>query len=420
MLGRIFHRGFNKCLDEYLGEFLTALSAFEASGLRIYDLFAAIYKGEVKIANCYAQVAGLYVVLEKSLGDPHVSLQELSRGIRTTKLAGFLRGYGEVLITSGDTRTYVNNALRAELANIRARIENSLRALETLYESIIALILTLSLLIVMPIWSVPVWITLLIVQSSGILSYLLAFKITRRLYYPFNRALAISDLLYLLALPVLAIVLPAGLLSLLVLVVLYFLTWRIVRELFHIEVEVVKTFREVYSEVLLGRPLDLALIESLRKSQLGVLRVTGFGLSRGLEGYEILERLRLSQFPLKILALLFNPLKYSYTSTVYLSAINTFIEELMSTRILVKEKTRLYTLHILILALLISASYIMLSQIPILIQGNTKLIGLYGYLGIVLLSAPIGLVRDGCYVASKISLIFIIIAMGVLALITMT
>lgn len=418
MLWRIFHRGFNKCLDEYLGEFLVALSAFEASGLRIYDLFTAIYRGEVKIANCYAQVAGLYTVLEKSLGDPHVALQELSRGIRTTKLAGFLRGYGDVLVTSGDTRTYVSNALRAELASIKARIENSLRVLETLYESTIALILTLSLLVVMPIWNIPVWITLLAIQSSGVLSYLLAFRIARQLYYPFNRALLILDLLYLLALPVLVVALPAGLLSLLVLVVLYFSTWRITRELFRVEVEVVKTFREVYSEVLLGRPLDLALIESLRKSQLGVLRATGFGLSRGLEGYEILERLRLPQFPLKILALLFNPLKYSYTSTVYLSAINTFIEELISTRILVKEKTRLYTLHILILALLISASYIMLSQIPILVQGNTRLIGLYGYLGVVLLSAPIGLVRDGCYVASKVSLLFTLVAIGVLTLIT--
>ena len=418
MLNIIQQRSLEKCIDENYGEFLITLSAFEAAGLRVYDLLVSIYEGEVEIANCYVHVAGLYVILENSLGDPYLALQELSREIRTTKLASFLRGYSDVLITSGDTRTHVNSTLRSELANIKARIENSLRVLETLYESTIALILTLSLLVVMPIWSIPVWASLLVIQASGVLSYLLAFKIIKQLYYPYHGVLLIADLLYLLALPVLVVVSHAGLLSLLVLVVLHFTTRRFTTELFNIEVEVVKNFREVYSEVLLGRPLDLALIDSLSKSQLEVLRTVSFVFSRGLNGYEITRELKIPRFPRKILMLLFNPLKYSYTSMAYLSAVNTFIEELMSTRILVKEKTRMYTLHVLILALLISASYIMLSQIPVLVQGNIKLIGLYGYLGIVLLSAPIGLVRNSCYVASKISLLFTLIAIGVLTLIT--
>jgi len=418
LLNIIQQRSLEKCIDENYGEFLITLSAFEAAGLRVYDLLVSIYEGEVEIANCYVHVAGLYVILENSLGDPYLALQELSREIRTTKLASFLRGYSDVLITSGDTRTHVNSTLRSELANIKARIENSLRVLETLYESTIALILTLSLLVVMPIWSIPVWASLLVIQASGVLSYLLAFKIIKQLYYPYHGVLLIADLLYLLALPVLVVVSHAGLLSLLVLVVLHFTTRRFTTELFNIEVEVVKNFREVYSEVLLGRPLDLALIDSLSKSQLEVLRTVSFVFSRGLNGYEITRELKIPRFPRKILMLLFNPLKYSYTSMAYLSAVNTFIEELMSTRILVKEKTRMYTLHVLILALLISASYIMLSQIPVLVQGNIKLIGLYGYLGIVLLSAPIGLVRNSCYVASKISLLFTLIAIGVLTLIT--
>jgi hypothetical protein len=56
------------------------------------------------------------------------------------------------------------------------------------------------------------------------------------------------------------------------------------------------------------------------------------------------------------------------------------------------------------------------SQIPIIIHGDTWLIGLYGYLGIILLSAPIGLVRDDCYVASRLSLVSAALSTGLLVL----
>ncbi|MFZ8783162.1 MAG: hypothetical protein ACO2OR_04180 [Desulfurococcaceae archaeon] len=76
-------------------------------------------------------------------------------------------------------------------------------------------------------------------------------------------------------------------------------------------------------------------------------------------------------------------------------------------------------MHVVVLALLTSASYAMLSQIPIIVHGNSWLVGLYGYLGVILLSAPIGLIRDGCYVASKLSLVFTVLATGLLVLITL-
>jgi hypothetical protein len=419
VLKRVFHSSFNKCLDEYLVDFLTALSAFESTGLRVYDLFTAVYRGEIRVAECYEHVARLYTILEKSLGDPRVALQELSRGLRATKLAGFLRGYSDVLVTSGDTGTYVNSSLRSELSAMKAKIEGSLRVLETLYESNIALILTLSLLVVMPMWGFSAWISLLTIQLSGLLSYMLAFKIARKLYYPVHNALLVVDVLYILTLPVFTTISQLGLLNLIILVVLHLSTRRFMRGLFNLEVEAIRIFRETHSAVLLGRSLDLALLDSLRKSQLEVLRAIGAGLIRGLEGHEVLGKLKLPQLPLKVLTLLFNPLKYGYTGVAYLSAVNVFIEELMGTRILVKEKTRLYALHVLILALLVSASYIMLSQIPIIVHGNTWLIGLYGYLGIILLSAPIGLVRDSCYVASRLSLVFTALATGLLVLIAL-
>jgi hypothetical protein len=419
VLRRLTHSGLNKCLEEHFADFLTVLSAFESVSLRVYDVFNAIHRGEVRVADCYEQVARLYTILEKSLGDPRAALQELSRELRATRLAGFLRGYSDVLVTSGDTRTYVNSSLRSELSAMKARIESSLRVLETLYESNIALILTLSLLVVMPIWGFPAWISLLAIQLSGLLSYILAFKIARSLYYPVHRALLLVDLLYMLALPVFVTTLQLGFFSLLVLVLLHSATRRLVKALFSLEVEAIRVFRETHSEVLLGRSLDLALLDSLGKSRFEVLRAISVGLSRGLEGHEVLSRLKLPQLPVKILTLLLNPVKYGYTGIAYLSAVNVFIEELMSTRILVREKTRLYALHVLILALLVSASYIMLSQIPIIVHGNTWLIGLYGYLGIILLSAPIGLVRDGCYVASRLSLVFAALATGLLVLITL-
>jgi hypothetical protein len=410
---------FNKCIDENFSEFLTTLSAFEASGLRVYNLFAAIYAGEVNIANCYSSVARLYVVLERSLGDPHMALHELSRGLRTTKLAGFLRGYSDILVTSGDTRTYVNSVLRAELSNLRARVEGSLRIIETLYESTVALIVTLALLVAMPIWSIPAQISMLVIQLTGVLSYLLTLNVVKRLYYPTNSVLVVVDLLYLLALPVLVIASRAGLLALLLLGVLHLLTRRLVSGLFNLESEVVRAFREVYSEVLLGRPLDLALIESLKKSRVKILKAMKFGLFYGLEGYEVLSRVKIPRFSLKILTLLLNPLKYSHASAVYLSAVNTFVEELISAREFIREKSRTYILHVVVLALLTSASYAMLSQIPIIVHGNSWLVGLYGYLGVILLSAPIGLIRDGCYVASKLSLVFTVLATGLLVLITL-
>lgn len=411
---------FNKCLDEYFSDFLITLSALEAGGLKVYDLFAAIHEGEINLVNCYVQVANWYVVLERSLGDPHIALQELSRSLRVSKLASFLRGYSDILVTSGDTKTYVNNSLHAELLNVKARIEESLRILEVLYESTIALILTLSLLVVLPIWNLPAWISVLIIQCIGLISYLLAFKVIKRLYYPTHVLLVICDLLYLLLLPILYSLPGMGLITLMVLIVLHIFTKKFLSNLLSVDAEVIKIFREVYSNVLLGRSLDLALIESLGRSQLDVLRAVNIGLSRGLEGYEILSKVKMPTFSSKILTLILNPIKYSYTSTAHVTAVNTFIEEVMSTRIFVKERSRLYAFYILILALLISVSYKMLSQFPILTGGITGLIGFYGHLGIILLSAPIGLVRDGCYTASGISIVFAIIALGLLILLSTT
>jgi len=417
---KIVFQRFNKCLDEYFSDFLITLSALEAGGLKIYDLFTAIHEGEISMAKCYVHVANWYVVLEKSLGDPHVALQELSRDLRVSKLASFLRGYSDILVTSGDTKTYVNSSLRAELSNIKARIEESLRILETLYESTIALVLTLSLLVVLPIWSLPAWISVSIIQCIGLISYLLALRVIKRLYYPTHTLLLLCDLLYLLLLPILYSLPGMGLTTLVVLTILHISTKRFLGNLLNVDVEVVKIFREVYSSVLLGRSLDLALVESLSKSQLDALRAVNIGLSRGLEGYEILSRVKVPTLSSKILTLILNPLKYSYTSTAHVTAVNTFIEELMSTRVFVKERSRLYILYILILALLISVSYKMLSQFPLLAQGNTELISFYGYLGIILLSTPVGLVNDGCYTASRISIAFTIIALGLTLLLNIT
>lgn len=411
-----------KCLDEYYLDFLIYLNGFELGGLRIYDLFKAIYRSEIDIAKCYKTMAGLYFALENSLGDPQVVLYKLSEIVPRSKLSTFLKGYGNVLLTSGDTKTFVTTSLKTEYTSTKAKVSELLKSVEVIYESILVIILSVLTLTVLPIWPLHPLLGVFILQSIGLIAYVVSLNVVKRIYYTTPLSIISLDMVFLLSSSVLLISPISGIIvHLLIFIALHVTSKRKTDPVIKIEAESITILNEVYSKVLLGDTVDTALLSSLSTSRLQVFKTLWYGLLNGLRCSEVLPKLRLPLLAEKIVSLLGSLVQYSPSGNTYVAVITQFVDEISSLKRYVVEKARFYILYSIILALLIAASYMMIKQLPGQFHGNAvSTLGTYGYIGVIASSLPALLIKDGGFVSSRTSILIIILALIVLLLIVGT
>ncbi|MEM1816622.1 MAG: hypothetical protein QW432_04495 [Desulfurococcaceae archaeon] len=407
----------SRCLDESYLDFLMHLYGLEINGLKAYDLFSAIRKEEVEIADCYKVLTRLYGLLETALGDPQLALYKLSDIASGSKLTSFLRGYGSVLLTSGDTRTYVSAALRTEFAALRAKIGEKLKFIEVLYEAILVAVLSISILSVLPLWPLPLVVGIFILQLVGLTSYITAVYVTKWMYYNTSALSAALEVFFILASNLLLVSVLYGLVvHLLVFGVLCVIVMKPVKRRVAIEGESLKILNDTYSQIMLGEPADIALLNSLKRSPLLEFRLLLHSLLSGFRAAEIIRKLKFPVLAFKVMSGLVTLMHYSPPNSTHVTSIIQFVDEVSNLRKYVEEKAKHYLLYSGIVVLLIVASYVMIARMPAVVNANARVLGVYAYVSAILTAMPACLLKDRTFIGSKLAVPATILASMTLVL----
>jgi hypothetical protein len=392
---------FLKCLDGYYIDFLTYLNGLEITGLKIYDLFRAIYSGEVDVNPCYRELSKTYIALEATLGDPRLALHTLGNLVGKSKLSSFLKEYSSVLLTTGDTKTLVSSELRSEFESLRAKISEYMRVVEVLYEVVLVIVLGLSMLSIFPLFPLQsITGSILLVLAWGF-GYALSTSILGKMFFEVNPLVFTLDSLYLTMGGLITPLLEHGpiihVLSLLILHLFAGKAWGLIKSL---ERESIRIFENVYSKSMLGESMDIALAGSMSSSTLREYRILWYGFLNGVDLKRVAEGLKLPILSRRITALLTSLTMYSRLDNSYVAAIGRYIDEILSLRRYVAEKSRFYILYSVFTAFLILISYYMIARIPGATSG-VEVLALYGYLGVLVVSTPPCVMRDGGLTPSR-------------------
>lgn len=391
----------SKCYEESYLDFLVYLAGLEVSNLRIYNLFESIKRGEVEIEDCYRQLAQKYTLVERSIGDPHQALRTLSETVTYSELSKFLKDYSSVLITSGDTKSFVEHTLKQELARYRAKIGELLRTLDVLYESYLVVILVALFFIVLPVWSLAPVLGLFIIYVLSIIGYLVAHKICLKLYYTIPHWVLIADLVSSTVIFLLALI-PGGLFYLPVpLLTMHLALKKHTSTFVNLENDSIRTIYNAYSQVLMGRSVNTAIISSLEFSNFPHYRILWLGLMIGANPRTVLNRVRIPRFANKILSLVLSTLPYSSLGEAHLAHVVLFLDEVLFIRKQVREKAKFYTLYSLLVASLVLATYLILSRAPQLLPVDKFTLATYGCTAFLLTSKPAIMIRDRGFTSSK-------------------
>lgn len=400
---------YNKCIDNNYLDFLLYLNTFEINNLKMYDLLKAILAGSIDIGSCYRELARVYLALESIIGDPTLALFKTGEIIRGDKFSRFLKGYGSILGTTGDTLTYANSALREELNTVRVKVSESLRLLEILYEAILVSILGISLLVLIPLSDLIPIIGLSALWVLGILSYILSYRILAMVYLDIPRWVATYDLILIsLAYP-LVHSRYGYLVYLTLLLGSIILLEPLKRRRVNNDKEVVRIFNDIYSYSMLGEPVDIALLRALEKTETSYLNYVRFLLTNGFNAAHLISRLDLSNLSRKIMLFLTSTLTYSGHDNKFLAPIRMILDEITSTRRLVFEKARFFMLYTIVLVIIVSFSYMMIQRIPGL-HWNPDLMSALLFLNVLDATIPVSVIRDGGFSYSRTSLVILSIA----------
>ncbi|MEM4828004.1 MAG: hypothetical protein QXK07_08205, partial [Desulfurococcaceae archaeon] len=400
------------CYDDMFLDFLVQLASFESSGLKIYHLFESIRRGDIELGECYSVLANQYIVLESSLGAPHLALRKVAEAVPSTELSKFLRDYSTVLVTSGNTKHFVESMLKQEFARFRAKVNEYQRTLDTLYEAYLVGVLVLMFFMVLPIWSLLPFIGILIIYALGMAGYFFAYRICVKLHYTIPGHVILNDIIFSTLAVALVLSLEAMLLLPALVLILHMTTRKHVAVNNLLEQDTFRVIYDTYSQVLMGRPVSTALIESLGSSNSAHYRLLWFSLMLGVNPKEVLKMMKLPKLAYKVLYFLLATILYSSAEGKHLVHTVEYLDEIASVRKQVREKTKQYVLYSFVVIVLVVAAYIMLLRIPLTSPLDKHAFSAYSSIGFLLVMQPAVLIRDGGFVSSRsaIGVVFVALA----------
>ncbi|MEM4913054.1 MAG: hypothetical protein QW579_06015 [Desulfurococcaceae archaeon] len=394
-------RFLRKCYDDMFLDFLVQLASFESSGLKIYHLFESIRRGDIELGECYSALSNQYTVLESSLGAPHLALRKIAESVPSPELSKFLRDYSTVLVTSGNTKYFVESMLKQEFARFRAKVNEHQRALDTLYEAYLVGVLVLMFLMVLPIWGLLPLLGLLVIYALGVTGYFFAYRICVKLHYTLPGYVVFSDILFSTLAVVLALSFEAMLLLPALLLVLHVTTRKHVAVNNILEQESFRVIYDTYSQVLMGRPVSTALLESLGSSSSARYRLLWFSLMLGVNPKKVLKIIKLPKLAYKILLFSLAMMLYSSAEGKHLVHAVDYLDEIASVRKQVREKIKQYVLYSFVVIVLVVAAYIMLLRIPLASPLDKHAFSAYSSIGFLMVMQPAVLIRDGGFTSSR-------------------
>jgi len=347
-----FHR--LKLESEFL-DFLSLLVTLEASGLRIDEVFLEASQNKLLLPSSYIELARKYAVLSKLSPDPYTCLRTLAKTIPSTKVARFLEGYSEVLISTNDTLTYVETHLHEEIRALQTRIDNYASILDTLFESYLIVLLSVVVYAAMPLIQLPPTVFSVLIATISLTALILAFKLSELSMYYNGWVFTVPTLLLAALTPIAVVVYPQTMYvhGALIIAIGVFL-WLMFRGMLAMEREVELLLEDLYASARQGLPMDYAIIRVGGSYGFPVNRLLDL-LKLGLKPTDILSSFNLPPLPKRVIGLILAPIEYTKGSPRYIGYVLNVVESVKSLRRVLRERGRVYFVYIIMLIVVVIA-----------------------------------------------------------------
>ncbi len=255
-------------------------------------------------------------------------------------------------MTTNDTLTYVESKLDEELASLEQRISRSLSSLDTLYEGLLIILMSIITFMLIPVAYVPKELIALIVSIIGISAYMLSSSLTSWTYRYETQVSQLTSLILLTITPY--IILNIGLGGMIIYTFLIIFLTLVFRKIEkgseHIENDVINLLEDLYSEAKQGIPIDHALMK--KENLIHPLKKIRDLLRLGIAVPSILEKLRIPPFSKKLLSLAFSPLEYSRYHEKHLGYTLKIMDYIVRLRRILSERGKMYFFYALTLPII--------------------------------------------------------------------
>ncbi len=343
---------FKKKLEEEFPDFLALNLTMEANGLRLDNVFDEALKHKLKLPPAYEIIAKIYSLIKALNPDPYTGLRYLAKLVPSERISRFFRGYTEILVTTNDTLTYVESKLDEELASLEQRISRSLSSLDTLYEGLLIILMSIITFMLIPVAYVPKELIALIVSITGISAYMLSSSLTSWTYRYETQVSQLMSLILLTITPF--IILNIGLRGMIIytfLIIFLTLIFRKIEETAeHVENNVISLLEDLYSEAKQGIPIDHVLMR--KENLIHPLKKIRDLLRLGIAVPSMLEKLRIPPLSKKLLSLAFSPLEYSRYHERHLGYTLKIMDYIVRLRRILSERGKMYFFYALTLPII--------------------------------------------------------------------
>ncbi len=350
LLNRFFYR--IKLENEFL-DFLSLLITLESSGLRLDNVFEEASRNRLVIPSSYARLAREYTLLSRVNPDPYTCLRMLSRRIPSQRIASFIRGYSEVLISSNDTLSYVESFLKEEFNGLKSRIEHYSIMLDNLFESYMVVLLGLLVYSLLPLTPIPpLLIGFLLMMITGFAFYIV-YRLSSLAMFHNSYLVLIPTLILVFTTPLL-LVLPYQfiVLHLLVTIIIGSILYIVTNGFLSVEESTFNLLEELYASVRQGLPMDHAMIRMGSRHGYPVDMIVEM-LRLGFKPIEIVRVLRLPPLSKRIVGLVLAPIEYSRGFPGYLGYILGVVDGIRGLRRVLSERGRIYYVYVLLIMVVV-------------------------------------------------------------------
>ncbi len=340
---------YRRRLEEEYADFLSSLLVYEANGMRLDEVLDYAASGDLVLPDAFIPFAKLYSSTARIINDPYTVIRRLAGAVPSRRISEFLKGYSEVLITTNDTRHYVESALRGELQRMNEGVRNTLTYVDSLYEGLMILLLSMIVYSYLPLAGIPPLFAGLSLTIIGVAGYMLVSIVSGRALRPSSMVVEAGTLGIMAAAPLILLgqKLPA-ITIILAYTTLSALSIPVYRRLGRLDAEADILLEEVYAALSQKMPLDQAFIKASGKLSAPFKTLRNL-LLMGYNYEEARRTVRLTPYANRILGLLLAPVKYSASSVGHVGYVLGISGGVRGLRNSLAERSRVYYVYALTL-----------------------------------------------------------------------
>lgn len=340
-------------LENELPDFLALLLTFEANGIRLDEVLEEASKNKLVLPKPYQKLSLIFSVLSRITNDPYTCLKKLAEYIPSNRVKNFMRGYAEVLITTGDTLSYIDSFINEEFSVLKMRINNIVSFIDMLFEGFLIILLGILVYSLIPLGGLPIELVVFIIVMLSLFSYILAYKLLELTYYYMSTFYVFLTIAFIVSTPVILFLIQDLMVVYTLIIILAGLFLYFKHRIFEeIDSQTMVLLEEVYGESRLGMPIDSALIKVIDRLDGPFTKITDL-LKMGAKPNEIVNAINFSQLSRKVFSLLLTPVEYSKSHYRHIGYIINILDHIRGLRKSLSERSKIYYIYVLTLPLVV-------------------------------------------------------------------